>query len=40
MNSSESDISGASLNGGLPAYETYRPRLFSRGIMYSVLLDC
>ena len=37
MNISESDILGALLNGGLPAYETYKPhfdvtRLFSGGI--------
>ena len=41
MNSCQGDISGASLNRRLPAYETYLPRfdatcLCSRGIMHSV----
>ena len=43
MNVSESDTPETSLNGRLPAYETYRPRfdttrLFSRDIMHSVYI--
>ncbi len=41
MKVSESDIPGASLNGRLPAYETYRSRFdvtrfFTRGIRHNV----